>query len=142
MILFEGLPDVFKGKESHLSEWLKAVAKNHSVRIKDLLYRFVDDKEITQINIKYLEHNYATDIITFGYAEGHKISGDIYIGKDTVKENAMDLGVDYQEELARVIAHGLLHMIGFDDHSDQEKAEMRREEEKCLVLRPKNLISK
>ena len=142
MILFEGLPDVLEGKESHLIEWLKGVAKNHSVRIKDLLYRFVDDKEITEINIKYLEHNYATDIITFGYAEGQKISGEVYIGSDTVKENAKDLGVDYLEELSRVIAHGLLHMIGFDDHSDQEKAEMRREEEKCLILRPKNLISK
>ena len=142
MILFDRLPAVLKGKESELSEWLVAVAKHHSARIKDMLYRFVNDKEIIEINVKYLDHNYATDIITFGYKEGKKISGEIFIGMDTVKVNAKDRGIDYNDEIARVIAHGLLHLIGFDDHSEEEKVIMRIEEEKCLILRPKKLRSK
>ena len=141
MIEFLGLPKLLKGKEDVLSGWLNGCAKGHKSRIKNLVYHFVDDAEIIRMNIKHLQHDYATDIITFGYSEGKKISGDIYIGYETVMENAKDLSVSLMEEMCRVVAHGMLHLIGFDDHSNEEKALMRNEEEKCLILRPKILRS-
>jgi len=142
MIQFVNLPKVIEGCEQDLSDWLKACAKTYGSRIKDLVYQFVDDEEITRINIQHLDHDYATDIITFGYEEGKKISGEVYIGHQTVAYNAITLRTNELDELCRVIAHGLLHLIGFDDHTDEQKREMRNEEEKCLILCPKILNSK
>lgn len=141
MIGFTELPEVLRGNEDLLIEWLGDVASSHEARIKGLQYTFLDDKGIRDMNIKHLDHDYATDIITFGYEEGKRINGEVFIGWETVQQNAKDLGVEYREELCRVLAHGLLHMIGFDDHSDEEKKVMRNEEEKCLILRPKKLKS-
>lgn len=139
MIQFLDLPKVIEGKEKEVSEWLVVVAEGYRSRIKGLVYHFVDDEEVTRINVEHLDHDYATDIITFGYEEGKRVRGEIYIGYETVFENANDLGLSAVDELCRVIAHGLLHLIGFDDHTDEEKRLMRSEEEKCLILRPKIL---
>lgn len=139
MIQFLELPSILKGREREVSDWLVVVAEGYGSRIKGLVYHFVDDEEITRINVEHLDHDYATDIITFGYEEGKRVNGEIYIGYETVFENAKDLGLAEVDELCRVIAHGLLHLIGFDDQTDEEKQVMRSEEEKCLILRPKIL---
>ncbi|WP_417609844.1 rRNA maturation RNase YbeY [Owenweeksia hongkongensis] len=141
MIQFLDLPNVLSGREEDLKDWLKDCADSHESRIKNLVYHFVDNEEITDRNIQHLEHNYATDIITFGYSEGRKISGEVFIGYETVFENADDRSIPKEDELCRVIAHGLLHLIGFDDQSEEEKVQMRSEEENCLILRPKILRS-
>jgi rRNA maturation RNase YbeY len=92
----------------------------------------VDDAEITQINIQHLQHNYATDIITFDYSEGNKISGEIFISLDTLRSNAEDLNIPFQQELLRVMAHGVLHLCGLKDKTKEERERMRDAEEKCM----------
>ncbi|MDZ7845607.1 MAG: rRNA maturation RNase YbeY [Owenweeksia sp.] len=133
---FEALPDGFRGTQHELSNWLEEVAVKYNSRIINLCYRFVDDAEITEINQKYLGHSYATDVISFGYEEGASISGDIVIGYETVRRNAVLFSTMYQDEICRVMAHGLLHLIGFNDQSEEEQEAMRSAEEKCLILRP------
>ena len=140
MIEFNEIPDVLIEKEDGIRAWLKECAEGYEARIRTLTYTFLDDDDITEMNVKHLEHNYPTDIITFGYLEGKRVSGEVFIGWQTVRGNAMDRKLDFLDELCRVLVHGLLHLMGFDDHSDAEKEEMRREEEKCLILRPKILI--
>ena len=142
MIEFRDLPGVLVDREDSIRSWLEDVGVEYGIRIKSLQYTFLDDEGIRDMNAKHLDHDYATDIITFGYKDGKRISGEIYIGMETVEDNAVFLGVDYSDELCRVIVHGLLHLIGFDDHSDDEKRVMRGEEEKCLILRPKILNNK
>jgi probable rRNA maturation factor len=97
-----------------------------------LHYIFVDDAEITQINIQHLQHDYATDIITFDYSEGNKISGEIFISLDTLRSNAEDLNIPFHQELLRVMAHGVLHLCGLKDKTKEEQMKMREEEEQCM----------
>ena len=91
------------------------------------------DEELLAINIKHLQHDYYTDIITFDYSKGTKISGELFISIDRVKDNAAALGVAIEVELGRVIAHGLLHLLGFKDKSDEEVVEMRMKEDEVLA---------
>jgi rRNA maturation RNase YbeY len=99
-----------------------------------LHFIFTDDAEIAQINVQYLQHDYATDIITFDYTEGNKISGEIFISLDTLRSNAEDLQVDLHQELLRVMAHGVLHLCGFKDKTKAEQKRMREEEEKAMGM--------
>lgn len=123
-----------------IKEWLLSICRVYGVDVKRLSYLFVNDKEILQINRKFLQHDYFTDVITFDYTEReNQISGEVYISTETVRSNAETLKTIYKDELCRVIAHGLLHLIGFRDKTPEEQSIMRREEEKCLLLRPKNL---
>lgn len=87
------------------------------------------------INHKYLEHDYFTDIITFDYCEGDRISGDLFISVDSVKENSLEYGVEFADEMNRVIVHGILHLIGYDDHTDEDISMMRKKENYYLSLR-------
>ncbi len=139
MVTFVGFPDWLERGEEDVREWLHMVARDHSCRIDHLQYSFVNDDEITRINTEHLKHNYATDIITFGYSEGSRVSGEVFISLDTVTSNAQGFNVSRSDELDRVMAHGLLHLIGFNDSTEGEKQRMREEEEKCLILRPKKL---
>ena len=91
---------------------------------------------IYEINRKYLGHDYYTDIITFDYSEGDTISGDLFISVDTVRSNAEYYSADFKDELDRVIVHGVLHLIGYDDHTDEQSAEMRARENHYLERRP------
>jgi rRNA maturation RNase YbeY len=100
----------------------------------NLHYIFVDDAEITQINIQHLQHDYATDIITFDYSEGNKISGEIFISLDTLRSNAEDLNIDFHQELLRVMVHGVLHLCGLKDKTKEEKERMREAEEKMMRI--------
>ena len=101
----------------------------------DLSIVFCSDNYILDMNIKYLQHDYFTDIITFDYCEGEKISGDLFISVDSVRENALLYGATFEEELNRVMVHGVLHLIGYDDHTKAEQKTMREKENYYLSLR-------
>lgn len=114
------------------SAWVKNVAASHGKTIGEIAYIFCSDPYILEVNKQYLQHDYFTDIITFDYSEGNKISGDLFISLDTVKSNAEQFGTDYYEELERVIIHGILHLCGFKDKEPSEEARMREEENKAI----------
>ena len=127
---------VFPFKEKRLtSRWLKFVAESEAKRLGDIAVIFCSDNYILDVNIKYLQHDYYTDIITFDYCEGNRLSGDLFISIDSVKENASFYGTEFADELNRVIVHGVLHLIGYDDHTKADIATMRSKENYYLSLR-------
>lgn len=117
------------------NNWLKTVAGSEMKRIGDINIIFCSDPYILEVNLKYLQHDYFTDIITFDYCEGDKLSGDLFISIDSVRENSIFYGTEFEDELNRVMVHGLLHLIGYDDHSDTDIAQMRAKENYYLELR-------
>ena len=129
MILYyyEDVDFVFKNKTLN-NRWLRLVAESEIKRIGDISIIFCSDNCILDINQRYLQHDYFTDIITFDYCEGDKLSGDLFISIDSVKENAMEYGSEFSDELNRVIVHGILHLIGYDDHTEEDIAMMRKKE--------------
>ena len=131
---FEDTDFVFKGKIQN-NKWLKLVAESEIRRLGVISIIFCSDNYILDVNQKYLQHDYFTDIITFDYCEGDRLSGDLFISVDTVRENAIEYGADFKDELNRVIVHGLLHLIGYDDHTAEDVAEMRKKENYYLSLR-------
>jgi len=126
----------FNFKEKRLnSRWLKFVAESESKRLGDIAIIFCSDNYILDVNIKYLQHDYFTDIITFDYCEGKMLSGDLFISIDSVRENAAFYKTEFAQELNRVIVHGLLHLIGYDDHTPEDVAVMRAKENYYLSQR-------
>lgn len=119
------------------SQWLKFTAESEIKRIGQVNIIFCSDNYILDINQKYLQHDYFTDIITFDYCEGKTLSGDLFISVDTVRENAIFYGTEFDDELNRVIVHGLLHLIGYDDHSVEDQKTMRSKEDYYLAQREK-----
>ncbi|MBP5636747.1 MAG: rRNA maturation RNase YbeY [Bacteroidales bacterium] len=117
------------------SRWLKHVALSEGKVLGDIAVIFCSDNYILDVNIKYLQHDYFTDIITFDYCEGSRLSGDLFISVDSVRENAAFYGAPFADELNRVIVHGLLHLIGYDDHSEADIAVMRAKENEYLSQR-------
>ena len=128
------LPDI---DQAATTAWVNAVAKAHGKRCGAIAYIFVDDEKILEVNREFLQHDYYTDIITFDYTEGNKISGDLFISLDTERTNAEDVGATYEEELHRVIIHGILHLCGINDKGPGEREIMEAEENKALALLPK-----
>lgn len=136
MIIFfnEDIDFKFQGKNNFKS-WLKKVADKEGFKIKDLNYIFCSDEYLHKINVDYLDHDTFTDIITFDNSEDEiSIEGDIFVSVDRVKENSQTLNTVFDEELKRVIVHGLLHLCGYDDHSVEDKAEMRRLEGEYILI--------
>lgn len=131
---FEDTKFVFKDRRV-TSKWLKIVAESEVRRLGEISIIFCSDNYILDINQRYLQHDYFTDIITFDYCEGDKLSGDLFISVDSVRENAAEYGTEFEEELNRVIVHGVLHLIGYDDHTDEQIKEMRSKENYYLTLR-------
>lgn len=126
-----------KNKQA-VREWIANIVIQHGFNLFELNYIFVSDERIFQINAESLDHHYYTDIITFHYhdPESKDLYSDIYISIDSVMENAKNLGIDnWQDELHRVMIHGVLHLLGFDDHSEVDIAEIRKQEENALSLR-------
>ena len=117
------------------SAWVRAVAAAHGRRTGEIAYIFCDDEEILRVNRQYLEHDYYTDIITFDYTEGDVIAGDLFISLDTVRSNAEKFGKDYDEELHRVIIHGILHLCGINDKGPGEREIMEAAENEALAMR-------
>jgi rRNA maturation RNase YbeY len=122
-----------------VSDWIRQVAATYQRHVGDISFIFVDDEEILRVNREFIGHDYYTDHIGFDYSQGTTISGDIYIGVDTVRTNSEKIGCDYMDELHRVIIHGVLHLCGIDDKGPGERAIMEAEEDKALELW-KNLI--
>lgn len=126
----------FKFKNRMLNNrWLKMVAESEIKRLGDISIIFCSDNYILDVNLKYLNHDYFTDIITFDYCDKNILSGDLFISVDSVRENAIFFEVDFEEELRRVIVHGLLHLIGYDDHTEDEQKIMREKENYYISLR-------
>ena len=123
----EDIKFVFKQKLIN-NRWLKSVAQNESRCIGDVSIIFCSDDYILEVNKKYLQHDYYTDIITFDYCDGNVLNGDLFISIDSVKDNAVHYGTEFSDELNRVIVHGLLHLIGYDDHSPEDISIMRSKE--------------
>ena len=116
--------------------WVKAVAASYGKKVGEVAYIFVGDEKILEVNRQYLQHDYYTDIITFDYTEGDVISGDLFISLDTVRTNAEQVGASYEQELDRVIIHGILHLCGINDKGPGEREVMEAAENKALALRP------
>ncbi|MCR5408077.1 MAG: rRNA maturation RNase YbeY [Bacteroidales bacterium] len=125
---------VFKYKRLN-SNWLKQVCANEGKKLGAVSVIFCSDKYLLGVNIKYLGHDYYTDIITFDYCEGACVSGDLFISVDSVKENSVFYKTCFEDELNRVIVHGVLHLIGYDDHTEPDVAMMRSKEDQYLELR-------
>lgn len=123
----------FKKRET--SAWIKAVAATYGRKIGEVGYMFVDDKKILEVNNEYLGHDYYTDVITFDYDEDDTVNGDIVISLDTVRTNAELFGKTYEEELHRVIIHGILHLCGINDKGPGEREQMEAAENKALAMR-------
>ena len=122
-------------KKRENTAWVKAVAASYGKRVGEIAYIFVDDEKILEVNRQYLGHDYYTDIITFDYCEGDVISGDLFISLDTVRTNAEQVGATYEEELHRVIIHGILHLCGINDKGPGEREIMEAAEDNALALR-------
>lgn len=120
--------------QTKLKTWLGKIAASEKRKIVSLAYNFVSDEELWRMNKQFLNHNTYTDIITFDYSEEEKVSGEIYISTDRVHENAGKHKVSFQEELLRVMAHGLLHLSGYKDKNPIQQKQMRAAEERALKL--------
>lgn len=120
--------------QEKVTAWIGRVAAAHQRRVSDINFIFVDDETILQINREFVHHDYYTDHIGFDYCEADFLSGDIYISLDTVRTNAPLVGATYENELHRVIIHGVLHLCGIDDKGPQERIVMEAEEDKALAM--------
>lgn len=125
------MPDISHRKTT---AWVRAVAASYNKRVGEVAYVFCDDEKILEVNRQYLKHDYYTDIITFDYCEGDVLSGDLFISLDTVRTNAEQFGKTYDDELHRVIIHGILHLVGINDKGPGEREIMEAAENKALAL--------
>ena len=121
-------------QEQAYTEWLDQVARSENKTAGIINYIFCSDEELLQMNIRYLQHDYYTDIITFDYTEGKEISGDVFISVDRVFANAAEYRVGRDEEIRRVMVHGILHLAGYRDDTTDEKNIMRNKENDKLEL--------
>ena len=121
-------------KKREVTAWIKDVAATYGRKVGEIGYMFVDDEKILEVNREYLGHDYYTDIITFDYDEGDRINGDLVISLDTVETNARQFGKSYDEELHRVIIHGILHLCGINDKGPGEREVMEAAEDKALAM--------
>lgn len=123
-----------------VNEWIKQVARNHNRVVGPLTYIFCSDDRIIEVNRQFLNHDYFTDIITFDYSSHKRISGDMFISLDTVKSNAELFQRAYNEELMRVVIHGVLHLCGVNDKGPGEREIMEAHENVALAILPNNVF--
>lgn len=119
-----------------IAKWIQRIITAENCKLHELNYIFCSDDYLYKMNVEHLDHDTLTDIITFDNSEtSQEIEGDIFISIDRVRDNAADLGLAFEDELHRVMIHGVLHLIGYGDKTDEEKMKMRKKEEACLSLR-------
>jgi len=135
MIAFNYETEFLLKNHENLIDWIIKSIDNEHYRIDDINYIFCDDEYLSELNIKHLKHNTLTDIISFDYTIGKLISGDIFISIERVEENAKKFKVSFDDELHRVMMHGMLHYCGYNDKTDEEKRVMRQKEDYYLSLR-------
>ncbi len=136
-ITFHGAKSAFRSSQAgKIRIWLERIIHDRGFTIDAISIIFCTDEYLLDINKQYLNHDYYTDIITFPYQEEgvKELSGDIFISTDRVKENADTYKVTFFQELCRVMAHGCLHLMGWDDETEAQKTAMRAEEDRCLAL--------
>ena len=121
--------------QQQLRSWIESIAKKEGAALEQLSFVFCSDNYLLRINRDFLNHDYFTDIITFDLGSKKRLSGEIYISIDRVRENAETFQVPFNEELHRVIIHGVLHLLGYGDKSPQQKRRMTNKENWCLSLR-------
>lgn len=134
MIEFHFNSDLMLENLSDYSDWVNRILDSEGYVSGQIDYNFCTDDYLLEINKQYLAHDTLTDIITFDYSNGKAVSGDIFISTDRVKENAADFSVDFDNELLRVMSHGLLHLMGFGDKTNDEKAVMRMKEDEKIKM--------
>lgn len=121
-------------EKRRIRHWIQQICQQQGKRVGEIGYLFCDDAYLLQANLEYLNHDTLTDIITFDYVEGDVISGDIMISVERVQENAEKFAVPFEQELHRVIIHGVLHLLGQEDKSDAGASQMRKREEEALTV--------
>lgn len=129
----EGISFKLKGKLK-LRKWISEVCQSELKSVSYLNFVFCSDDYLLEINRNYLKHDYYTDIVTFPYNDEKSISADIFISIHRVKDNASLLNIEFEKELHRVMIHGVLHLLGYDDHSETQRKSMRAKENACLDL--------
>lgn len=130
---FENI-DEFHLKQNALKLWIENIILSENKKLGEINYIFCDDEYILKVNQDYLQHDYYTDIITFDYVKGKNISGDIFISITRVKDNATTLSKDFESEFRRVLAHGILHLCGYKDKTEEDIKEMRTKEDYYINL--------
>jgi probable rRNA maturation factor len=120
--------------EDQFSSWISNVILSENKKEGDINYIFCDDDYILEINKQYLDHDYYTDIISFDYSVGNELHGDIFVSIDRVRENAVDFNVTFDEELKRVIIHGILHYVGYKDKTEEDEVLMRQKEDEKIKM--------
>ena len=120
--------------EQKIKKWIATIIQMQGKRVGQIGYLFCDDAYLIEVNRKYLQHDTYTDIITFDYVSGDVVSGDILISVERVRENAALFGATVEQEFHRVVIHGILHLLGQADKSDEEAAQMRKKEETALAI--------
>jgi len=134
MIDFNYETDFVLDNETAYSEWISAVILSEGKKEGEINYIFCDDDYLHNINVEYLQHDTLTDIISFDYSVGNELNGDIFISIERVRENAVDFNVSFEEELRRVLIHGVLHYCGYKDKSEEEDRLMRNKEDEKIKL--------
>ncbi|MBQ0075879.1 MAG: rRNA maturation RNase YbeY [Bacteroidales bacterium] len=119
---------------ARVENWLRRVAAGYGFALGDITYIFCDDNRILEVNRQFLQHDYYTDVITFDYTTPGRVSGDIYLSLETIRSNAEMVGVDYMDEVHRILVHGLLHLTGQGDKTPETKAVMTEKEDKALAI--------
>ena len=120
--------------KEQVSDWVLRVINSKGYKLGNLVYAFFNDEDLKDLNIRFLKHDYYTDVISFDETADQVVSGNIAISVDRVKENSTQIGVDFEEEMLRVMIHGVLHFIGFNDKTSSEKKEIREQEAIALSM--------
>lgn len=134
MISFNYETDFELSDETVISNWLSQVILSESKKEGDINYIFCDDEYLHKINVEYLDHDTLTDIISFDYSVGNELHGDIFVSVERVADNAKDFEVSFDEELRRVLVHGILHYAGYKDKSEEDELKMRHKEEEKIAM--------
>jgi probable rRNA maturation factor len=134
MIHFNYETDFELSNETQFSNWISGIIVSENKKEGEISYVFCDDQYLLQINMEHLQHDTLTDIISFDYSLGNELSGDIFISVERVKDNANDFNVTFDEELKRVMAHGVLHYCGFKDKTDSDSEKMRIKEDEKIKM--------
>ncbi len=134
MISFNYENDFELGNEEAYADWISRVILSENKKEGDINFIFCDDEYLHKLNVEYLEHDTLTDVISFDYSMGNELHGDVFISTERVAENAVDFNVTFEQEIKRVIIHGVLHYCGYKDKSDADEALMRTKEEEKIKM--------
>ena len=134
MISFNYETDFELGNEAAFESWISRVILSEEKKEGEINFIFCDDEYLHKLNVEYLEHDTLTDVISFDYSVGNELHGDVYISTERVADNAIDFNVTFEEEIKRVIIHGILHYCGYKDKSDTDEALMRFKEEEKIKM--------